>query len=463
VRVTVRDALLGFPIGTAIRLRYPNGEVRREELGPRAELTLASVPRGDYRVSVDALGLSSSRPVALSRDQELDLQVISWLDVMVVLLGLASVALALLFIRRPSRVGRSPERLVAGLVIAAIVVIAGAPAAHAAGPPDRLFSYYYIWFNAGSWNRAKTDYPVLGRYSSDDRDVMRKHVQWAKRSGIDGFIVSWKSTPVLNRRLERLAEVAEAERFKLLVIYQGLDFEREPLPATRVRHDLDVFVKRYANARAFDVFEKPLVIWSGTWRFSRPEIASVTSRSRRSLLVLASERNMEGYGRLDDLVDGNAYYWGAVNPSTYPGYPEKLAAMGAAVHARGGLWIPPAAPGFDARLVGGTSVVKRRNGATLRTQLDAATRSAPDAIGLISWNEFSENTHVEPSERYGSRYLDVVADVRGATPADVQDFDSSEPAATGVSYGVPLLGGVALFLAASFLLLLRRGQRKAVL
>jgi phospholipase C len=463
VRVTVRDALLGFPIGTAIRLRYPNGEVRREALGPRAELTLTSVPRGDYRVSVDALGLSSSRPIALSRDQELDLQVISWLDVMVAVLGLASVALALLFIRRPSRVSRRPERLVAGLVIAAMVVIAGAPAAHAAGPPDRLFSYYYIWFNAGSWNRAKTDYPALGRYSSDDRDVMRKHVQWAKRAGIDGFIVSWKSTPVLNRRLKRLAEVAEAERFKLLVIYQGLDFEREPLPAARVGHDLDVFVRRYAHARAFDVFEKPLVIWSGTWRFSRPEIESVTSRSRRSLLVLASERNVEGYGRLDDLVDGNAYYWGAVNPSTYPGYPEKLAEMGAAVHARGGLWIAPAAPGFDARLVGGTSVVKRRNGATLRTQLDAATRSAPDAIGLISWNEFSENTHVEPSERYGSRYLDVVADVRGATPADVQDFDSSEPAATGVSYGVPLLGGVALFLAASFLLLLRRGQRKAVL
>ena len=57
----------------------------------------------------------------------------------------------------------------------------------------------------------------------------------------------------------------------------------------------------------------------------------------------------------------------------------------------------------------------------------------------------------------------VVIDVRGATPAYVHDFDSSEPAATGVSYGVPLLGGVALFLAASFLLLLRRGQRKAVL
>jgi Phosphoesterase family/Glycosyl hydrolase family 99 len=462
VRVTVRDALLGFPIGSAIRLQYPNGEVRREALGPNAELALTSLPRGDYRVSVDALGLSSSRPVALSRDQELDLQVISWLDVVVVLLGLASVALALLFVRRPSRVSQRAARLVAGLVAALIVAVAGGPAARAASPPDPLFAYYYIWFNAGSWNRAKTDYPVLGRYSSDDRDVMRKHVQWAKRAGIGGFIVSWKSTPVLNRRLKRLAEVAEAERFKLLVIYQGLDFERKPLPATRVRHDIDVFIKRYAKARAFDVFERPLVVWSGTWRFTRSEIASVTRRSRRSLLVLASERNVEGYRRVADLVDGNAYYWGSVDPSTYPGYPEKLAAMGHAIHGRGGLWIAPAAPGFDARLVGGSSVVERRNGATLRTQLDAATRSAPDAIGLISWNEFSENTHVEPSERHGSHYLNVVADVRGATRPDEPDFDSSESAATGVSYGMPLLGGIALFFAGSILLLLRRGERKAV-
>ena len=34
-RVTVRDALLGFPIGSAVRLRYPNGNEQREALGPK--------------------------------------------------------------------------------------------------------------------------------------------------------------------------------------------------------------------------------------------------------------------------------------------------------------------------------------------------------------------------------------------------------------------------------------------
>jgi Glycosyl hydrolase family 71 len=368
---------------------------------------------------------------------------------------------------RAGRLGRSARRIrvLAAIVTATLLLLAGSTdsnhSARAASRPDRLFAYYYIWFNATSWDRAKIDYPLLGRYSSDERDVMRKHVQWAKEAGIDGFIVSWKNTPVLNRRLERLAEVAAAQRFKLLVIYQGLDFYREPLPATRIARDFDFFLTRYAGRKVFDVFGKPLVIWSGTPSFSRSELAQVAGPRRAKLLVLASERDLDGYRRVADLVDGNAYYWASVNPSTYPNYPEKLAAMSAAVHARDGLWIAPAAPGFDARQIGGRSRVARRHGATLRTELDAATRSSPDAVGLISWNEFSENTHIEPSRKYGSRYLEVVADVRGARLPELRNFDSSEPAPTGVNYGVPLLGGAVLSLLGSFLLLARRARRRS--
>src|SRR5262245_17421603 len=55
-----------------------------------------------------------------------------------------------------------------------------------------VLAYYYIWFDTKSWDRAKTDYPLLGRYSSDDADVMLQHITWAKSAGINGFIVSWK-------------------------------------------------------------------------------------------------------------------------------------------------------------------------------------------------------------------------------------------------------------------------------
>lgn len=321
-------------------------------------------------------------------------------------------------------------------------------------PPIPILAYYYIWFDIKSWDRAKTDYPLLGRYSSDDAEVMRQHIEWAKDAGIDGFIISWKSTEKLDPRLEQLVELANQEDFKLVIIYQGLDFYRNPLPVDRIAQDLDYFIAHYVDNKAFDLFEKPVVIWSGSWEYSWEEVESVTRDRREKLLILATEKNVEGYQRLANLVDGDAYYWSSVNPDTHPSYPEKLKAMAEAIHANKGIWIAPAAPGFDARLVGGTSVVDRKDGQTLRTEMNTAFQSAPDAIGLISWNEFSENSHIEPSQNYGSHYLNVLTDILHVETPVVTDFDSSEPVTIPNDYS----GGVSRVAALSVLGLLILGS-----
>jgi hypothetical protein len=292
---------------------------------------------------------------------------------------------------------------------------ASAPEAPApvASPHAPVLAYFYIWFDTSSWRRAKTDYPLVGRYSSDDASVMRQQVRLAKRAGIEGFIVSWKHTPTLDRRLEQLIGIAEQEHFKLAVIYQGLDFHRQPLPTDTVARDLAYFTVAFSGRTPFKIFAKPLVIWSGTWQFSAADIERATKPVRSTIAVLGSEKNLSGYHRIASAVDGDAYYWSSVNPATYKGYIEKLTDLGDAVHAGGGLWIAPAAVGFDARKVGGNTVVPRAGGATLLTQIDAALASAPDALGLISWNEYSENSHLEPSRNYGYRGLDVVSDRLG--------------------------------------------------
>jgi hypothetical protein len=310
-------------------------------------------------------------------------------------------------------------RRATGICLAALLAVSvlalrpasATPAAPTASTPVPLLAYYYIWFDTRSWDRAKDDYPELGRYSSDDPAVMARHVELAKRAGIDGFIVSWKSTPTLNRRLEQLSRIASANGFKLGLIYEGLDFHRNPLPVEQVRRDLADAADRYTRAAAFGIFDRPLVIWSGTWRYSRAEVARAVQPVRDRLLILSSEKDPEGVRRLAGLVDGDAYYWSSADPLRTPGYREKLAAMERTVHGQGGRWIAPAAPGFDARKVGGTKVVERRDGATLVESLGAAMTSSPDAVGLISWNEFSESSYVEPSQRYGRRYLDVLASV----------------------------------------------------
>ncbi len=248
--------------------------------------------------------------------------------------------------------------------------------------------------------------------------------------------------------------------FKLVIIYQGLDFERHPLPVEQVARDLDYFAATYDGSAPFDLFERPVVIWSGTWEFSPESIAGVTKSRRDKLLILASARNARDYETIADYVDGDAYYWSSVNPSTFPDYEGKLQDMADTVHKHGGLWFAPAAPGFDGRLVEHTRVVERADGATLRRQFDAAMKSSPDAIGLISWNEFSEMSHIEPSERYGDSALAVITDIL-VTKSPEGDFDSSEPGATHFQAGrLVLVGAPALGVCVLFgLLLVRAGRR----
>jgi hypothetical protein len=242
-----------------------------------------------------------------------------------------------------------------------------------------------------------------------------------------------------------------------------LDFNRNPLPVSTVANDLDVFKQRFASRPAFQMLAKPLVIWSGTWKFTPDEVAQVTKSRRETLFILASERNLDGYNRLADLVDGNAYYWSSVNPDTFTGYAAKLVGMSQAVHQHGGLWIPPAAPGFDARLVGGTSVVDRQNGNTFRTQINTAMASSPDALGIISWNEFSENSYIEPSKAYGTQYLDILSSIDHAPAPTLADFDSSDqtivfPEVLPRSRTIAL-GGLAVIIITGAIVIARRSFR----
>jgi hypothetical protein len=93
----VHDAMFGFSSGSAIDLVYPDGETRRFGLDDGGRLSVPELPRGDYTLTIVGPGPPMSRPLAVSRDQSVDLAFHSWLDVLTVLaavLGLAG-ALAL--------------------------------------------------------------------------------------------------------------------------------------------------------------------------------------------------------------------------------------------------------------------------------------------------------------------------------------------------------------------------------
>jgi len=329
-----------------------------------------------------------------------------------------------------------------------------------------VLAYYYIWFQPTSWQRAKLDFPLLGNYSSDDVEVMRQHVRMAKAAGIDGFLVSWKHLPNLDQRLEQLVRVARDANFKLSIVYQGLDFHRDPLEADLVAQDLQWFADQYSGNPVFGMFGQPVVVWTGTGEFTTGEVQSVIEPVQDRLAVLGSAKNVEDYLRVAPYVRGNAYYWSSVDPDKDSFYAEKLNEMAQVVHDDdSGLWIAPAAPGFDSTLLGGRRVVGRDNGRVLRQQLDVALSSSPDAVGLISWNEFSENSHVEPSEKYGDAALQTLSDVLGGQDhVDVATMPTAHDQAAGG--GITGIGALVLLLLAlgivNVLVAYRRSKRRSL-
>lgn len=99
---TARDALFRFPIGTGIRMEYPDGDVQIFNFNSNQEHTSTGLARGIYRVTViGAKGFAPPTPIALSRDQDVELMVFSYLDMGVLLSIGVILALGLLFFGRP--------------------------------------------------------------------------------------------------------------------------------------------------------------------------------------------------------------------------------------------------------------------------------------------------------------------------------------------------------------------------
>lgn len=81
---STRDFLFGSSVGTSVRLTYPDGQRKTVSLDSSGKATVENLARGTYTVRVDAPGYSFDRPVALSRNQYIDLPVLTYLDMAVI-------------------------------------------------------------------------------------------------------------------------------------------------------------------------------------------------------------------------------------------------------------------------------------------------------------------------------------------------------------------------------------------
>jgi hypothetical protein len=115
VKFHASDAFFGSPLGKEIVVEAADGTRQHLTIDEKGEAVIPRLPRGEYNVSVVGAGYSPPRPIMVSRDQVVELEVISHLDVALVLALAVMAVSGLLIIGRPFLV-LTPLRLVRELV-----------------------------------------------------------------------------------------------------------------------------------------------------------------------------------------------------------------------------------------------------------------------------------------------------------------------------------------------------------
>jgi len=102
LHITAKDGLFASPIGQSANITFPDGQVVNYPLNGAGGLDVHSLPRGIYHISLPGVtGLGTSTPVALSRNQVVNMRVVTTLDIAVVGVLSIGLALGLIFYGRP--------------------------------------------------------------------------------------------------------------------------------------------------------------------------------------------------------------------------------------------------------------------------------------------------------------------------------------------------------------------------
>src|SRR5215213_1071720 len=335
-----------------------------------------------------------------------------------------------------------------------------------AKPP--VYAYYYLWWSNKHWHdKLGPNYPytasqlplpavtdadgcnAVSNYAGnqlldvpttlvnqDDAGAIENDILTAKNAGITGFWLNWTGdgTPAqthtsvtYTRRLaEAFAASARVGNFKNWISYKAASMPS----ADAIINDLNFVYDHFNSETTWERIDgKPVITFTGSRKYSDADVLKVSTAVRDRIFLVGDETRSTLTPARIALFDGITYYWSSQDPYGNPQSFTQIKEMGDKVHAAGKRWFAPFAPGYNSILLtGGNNCVPRNNGDTLRTLWKGNSASNPDGWGLISWNEIAENTHVQPLQKWGNTYLNVLSELINAassSPTLFEDVPSS--------------------------------------
>ncbi len=299
--------------------------------------------------------------------------------------------------------------------------------------------YYYPWYS-NSWGhewpgQSFRDYlippqtPVLGQYDSRNKSVIRQHLDWCKQYGIDLWVCSWWGVNSIEDITIKnyIKPELKADDVKFAVFYESFMLGEPPWVVnstmeTKLRNDYTYIAQTYFNhPNYFKINNQPVVYiyishaYGGDYVNAFNRIRQTIHNLGYDLFLIGDEigGSPTDHFKFLDGVTAYAYFGNTgygIDQEFFGPLSGAFSSWEIAANAQGVTFIPVTAPGFNSRKEGTTAldnsmVIPRQStaGASHTSFFEEYIQIARPFVDpnlklimITSWNEWHEDTQIEP-------------------------------------------------------------------
>jgi hypothetical protein len=280
--------------------------------------------------------------------------------------------------------------------------------------------------NTGEREIASHFYPLIGPYSSIDKDVIEYHLLLMKLSGVDGILIDWYgSYDVYDYRQNLINSEALISKLGETGIQFGIVYEDYTAEKVVLQNKADSAIKAaktdlrymqdhyFSNDQYIKLGQIPLLLTFGPRYFQNESdwtqiFSELTTKPKFLTLMYASGKagsNASGefaWVNKNNLDDLDMFY-----NSRVPQLQNSMAA------AYPGFYDYYAEGGWTSQDI--TWQIRYDGTSTLSATLNKAAASGLHMLQLITWNDFGEGTMFEPTLEFGYSFLETIQKFTGVT------------------------------------------------
>ena len=288
-----------------------------------------------------------------------------------------------------------------------------------------------IVFENGHRDIAAPNYPLSEPYDTADPDLIEFHLLLMKLAGFDGIIVDWDGRRLNRYRHDGLMAVVphlDALDMKLIMCFEEWCgyYPEGTYPDRRAEIDaaaaeIDWMMTELASKDFYGTVRgtKPVLIFrKKPEKFNEAEWAKLAEgiQGRGGSIIWPADFS----GGFDAIIDGRYFWVGGFTAEcrhntlqwceqAYRRFFQGQA--GRELRTAPAITLGSATPGFDDTYVWGWGVAPRiaprYGGKRFELTWEMSIANDVDLVQVVTWNDWNEGSHVEPSDTFGYKYLQM--------------------------------------------------------